>query len=167
MGSSLRAGLVLFALPWPRRLSAGLPDDSQIRETPKREEASRLVWFVWCGVARLPSHCQPNRRQRAADAGGRSQRPSWPGCSLLRLLGSHSVITRTGSPSRGKARRPCSAPFPRHYVAIQGRMGGLDDSPTPVPRSIELSALIERSGLTLPMIWTPLPAVRWASWEVV
>jgi hypothetical protein len=45
-----------------------------------------------------------------------------------------------------------------------GNGGGLDDSPTPVPRSIELRALMERSGLTLPMIWTPLPAVRWASW---
>ncbi len=39
------------------------------------------------------------------------------------------------------------------------------DSPTPVPRSMELRTLIERSGLTLPMIWTPLPAERWASCE--
>lgn len=32
-----------------------------------------------------------------------------------------------------------------------------------MPRSIELSTLIERSGFTLPMIWAPLPADRCAS----
>lgn len=35
--------------------------------------------------------------------------------------------------------------------------------PTPVPRSRELSTLMERSGFTLPIIWTPFPAERWAS----
>jgi hypothetical protein len=66
---------------------------------------------------------------------------------------------------------------PRHYLCWEGREGreGREggegrgtreegpDSPTPVPRSMELSALMERSGFTLPMIWTPLPGERCAS----
>lgn len=37
------------------------------------------------------------------------------------------------------------------------------DLPMLGPISIELRTLIERSGLTLPIIWTPLPGVRCAS----
>lgn len=52
---------------------------------------------------------------------------------------------------------PCSS----RGIFVMGK--GVDYSPTLVPRSMELSTLIERSGFTLPMIWTPLPAERCAS----
>lgn len=38
------------------------------------------------------------------------------------------------------------------------------DSPTDTPRSSAVSTLTERSGFTLPMICTPFPGERWASW---
>lgn len=59
----------------------------------------------------------------------------------------------------------CSVLHPRRYpMRAPGWEGDCDYSPTAVPKSRELSTLIERSGLTLPMIWTPLPAERCASW---
>jgi hypothetical protein len=134
-----------------------------MRENPevRRGESLGLFGVVWPAYMSLP-----NRRQRAPGADGRSQRPSWPGCSLLRLLGPHTIINKNGF--AGAAVRPDGLVC-RSLATIWrlGGIGGLDDSPTPVPRSIELSTLMERSGLTLPMIWTPLPAERWASWGVV
>lgn len=56
-------------------------------------------------------------------------------------------------------------PFEGHCVHL-GFDGGRNgrDSPTDTPRSSAVSTLMERSGFTLPMICTPFPGERWASW---
>lgn len=48
----------------------------------------------------------------------------------------------------------------KHQEGEKEYQGVAFHSPTLAPRSNELSALIERSGFTLPMIWAALPVDR-------
>lgn len=54
------------------------------------------------------------------------------------------------------------------FELATSKVGGFfRDAPTPEPTSRVLRALMERSGLTLPMIWAALPLARCESWKNV